>query len=91
MNKKDNEKVVCPHCGAKIDTLLNLQSGVMYYKMDKDGNYKELDRFETDNNLNVWVCPECYGTITDNEEDAICILKWKEDKNCKRLKFISHH
>jgi len=83
VNKKDNENVVCPHCGAKIDTLLNLQSGVMYYEMDKDGNYENLDRFDPDTDFNVWVCPECYGTITDNEEDAIAFL------NGKKIKIVS--
>jgi len=83
LNKKNNEKVICPHCGAKIDTLLNLQSGVMYYEMDKDGNYENLDRFDPDDDFNKWVCPECYGTITDNEEDAIAFL------NGKKIKIVS--
>jgi len=73
-------KVKCPRCGADINTLFNLQSGVIYYEMDKSGNYENLDRFDADNDFNVWLCPECYGTITHNEEDAIAFLNGKKIK-----------
>jgi len=78
--KEEGAKVRCPHCGVEIDTLLNLQSGTIYYEMDKSGNYENLDRFDADNDFNVWLCPECYGTITHNEEDAIAFLNGKKIK-----------
>jgi len=81
MSKKEEDvKVKCPHCGAEINTLFNLQTGTMYYEMDRSGNYENLDRFDADDDFNAWLCPECYGIITHNEEDAIAFLNGKKIK-----------
>ena len=70
----------CPTCGEEITTLLNIQSGYIYYAMDKDGEYEECNEFEANNNVNEWVCPECDATLLYNEEDAIEFLNKKEDE-----------
>jgi len=81
MNKKEEDvKVKCPYCGAEINTLLNIQSGNMYYEMDKSGKYENLNRFESDEDFDIYVCPECLKTITDNEKDAIAFLNGKKIK-----------
>jgi len=76
--KKVEKKVKCPYCGAEIDTLINLQSGVASYEMDKFGNYEDLHNFEPDNDTNIWECPECHERIADNEKDAIAFLNGKK-------------
>jgi len=81
MSKKEEDvKVKCPHCGAEINTLFNLQSGAMYYELDKSGNYENLNRFDADGDFDIYICPECYGIITHNEEDAIAFLNGKKIK-----------
>jgi endogenous inhibitor of DNA gyrase (YacG/DUF329 family) len=80
VSKKEDGKVKCPYCESEIDRLMNIQSGVSFYEMDEQGNYKDLNDFETDGDFNVWACPECRRTITYNEEDAIAFLKGKKIK-----------
>jgi len=52
----------------------------MYYEIDKSGNYENLNRFEPDGDFDIYICPECYGTITHKEEDAIAFLNGKKIK-----------
>jgi len=64
---------ICPGCKKIITTLINIKTGTKTWKMDKKGDYEELD-FESDNNINDWNCPICDHTITQDEENAINFL-----------------
>jgi hypothetical protein len=75
----------CPKCGQTIDCLINRQSGYKEWKFGfgigyattaDDYGYEALfDDFEPDDNCNIWRCPHCYEEVTDDEDDAVRILK----------------
>lgn len=68
------KKIVCPSCGAELKTLINVQSGLKSWEMNKNGKYKEID-FDVDDAVNRWECPECNDEIANSEDDAIEFLQ----------------
>lgn len=72
---------ICPKCKQKIDSLLNIQSGLMCYHMTIDkkeiAQYQEGD-FDPDDDINIWRCPECYKEVANDSEKAEKILQRKK-------------
>jgi predicted RNA-binding Zn-ribbon protein involved in translation (DUF1610 family) len=81
------KEIICPNCGHGIDCLINRQSGVKEWKFGfgvgnattaDDYGYEALDDdFQPDDNYNSWCCPNCYKELTDDEDDAVRILRGK--------------
>lgn len=80
--------VKCPLCGKAINELYGNESGVTVYHVEpptqektiedvQNGNY-ELEYIRMDftsyGDRTEYQCPECYGIITDSEEEAAELL-----------------
>jgi len=71
----------CPKCKEKINTLINVQSGFIYWTMNKKADYTgSINDFNTDDSVNEWCCPECNETLFNDEQDAIDFLNNKHKK-----------
>ena len=64
----------CPKCKEEIDYIQNVQSGLMTWKLTKDGEYEREDDFEEDDDTNDFRCPKCQFNIGLTEEDAVNFL-----------------
>lgn len=69
----------CPKCNKRISDLINQQSAIIEYVMDKQGNYEDYTT-EPDDEVNIWLCPLCREELFDDEEEAIKFLKNKKVK-----------
>lgn len=66
----------CPHCEKNITFLYNKQSGIVQWKFYKNGTYsKRIVEMFPDDDINIWVCPECTRIIAETEEDALEFLR----------------
>ena len=54
--------VKCPKCKKEIDHLKHYTSGEMYFILDTDENYEEVE-FQADGKVNEYECPECQKVI----------------------------
>jgi uncharacterized protein with PIN domain len=74
------DKIICPECNEEIDSLRNIQTGTMEYrlKLDVQGDIQyETCEFELDAGVNVneYWCPECEAVLFTDESKAIDFLK----------------
>ena len=68
----------CPECGEEIDHLVNVESGDMDYRFNRDGDYYP-GEFLSDGRRNEYECPKCQKTLFSNETDASDFLKGVND------------
>jgi uncharacterized protein with PIN domain len=71
------KKIICPECNAEIDSLRNITTGSMEYRVtivEGDVQY-ETEEFEPDASVNEYWCPECEAVLFTDEAKAIDFLK----------------
>lgn len=70
----------CPYCKKEIHYLINEQSGTVTYVLYSDGRYEDAKNefFVADGRWNVFNCPQCNRTITDDEGEALDFLNGQQ-------------
>lgn len=78
---ENRKEVECPFRHSKIDHLINVQDAMIEWKFYANGDYSSKPEITSDDageNVNEWICPECWEIISNNEKDAREFLNGKK-------------